>query len=99
MVAILLQFLVFGCLGVFGREVAKQILCVRTCLGVIELRDDLVEPAMGKELGAKFLPLLMFMFFFIAAQNLMGLTPMSVTPTASIYVTTALALITFSIMM
>jgi ATP synthase subunit 6 len=65
------------------------------CLWV---RDDLVEPAMGRELGRKFLPLLMFLFFFIAVQNLMGLAPMSVTPTASIYVTCALALITFGLM-
>jgi len=66
------------------------------CLWV---RDDLVEPSMGAELGRKFLPLLMFLFFFIAAQNLMGLAPMSVTPTASIFVTCALALITFGIML
>jgi len=65
------------------------------CLWV---RDDLVEPAMGPDLTRKFLPLLMFVFFFIAAQNLMGLAPMSATPTASIFVTAALALITFGIM-
>lgn len=62
------------------------------------LRDDLVEPAMGKELSAKLLPLMMFLFFFILFQNVMGLTPMSVTPTASIFVTGALALITFTLM-
>ncbi len=65
------------------------------CLWV---RDDLVEASMGKELGRKFLPLMMFLFFFIAAQNLMGLAPMSATPTASIFVTCALALVTFVIM-
>ena len=62
------------------------------------LRDDLVEPAMGKELSAKLLPLMMFLFFFILFMNVMGLTPMSVTPTASIFVTAALALITFTMM-
>ncbi len=66
------------------------------CLWV---RDDLVNPAMGEHLGRKFLPLLMFLFFFIAMQNLMGLAPMSVTPTASIFVTCALALITFGMML
>jgi F-type H+-transporting ATPase subunit a len=66
------------------------------CLWV---RDDLVEPAMGAELGRKFLPLLMFLFFFIATQNLMGLAPMAATPTASVFVTCALALITFGIML
>jgi F-type H+-transporting ATPase subunit a len=66
------------------------------CLWV---RDDLVEPTMGKELGRKFLPLLMFLFFFIVVQNVMGLAPLSVTPTASVFVTCALALITFGIML
>lgn len=62
------------------------------------LRDDLVEPAMGKELSTKLLPLMMFIFFFILFMNVMGLTPMSVTPTASIFVTGAMALITFLLM-
>ena len=63
------------------------------------LRDDLVEPAMGKELSNKFLPFMMFVFFFIMFMNVMGLTPASVTPTASIFVTGAMAFITFSLML
>ncbi|MEM6675371.1 MAG: F0F1 ATP synthase subunit A [Planctomycetota bacterium] len=62
------------------------------------LRDDVVEPSMGKELADKLLPLMMFTFFFILFMNTMGLAPMSVTPTASIFVTAALALITFTLM-
>lgn len=62
------------------------------------LRDDLVEPAMGKELSTKLLPLMMYLFFFILFMNVMGLTPMSVTPTTCIFVTGALALITFVLM-
>lgn len=62
------------------------------------LRDDLVEPAMGKDLSAKLLPLMMYLFFFILFMNVMGLTPMSVTPTTCIFVTGALALITFVMM-
>ena len=62
------------------------------------VRDDMIEPAMGKELARKFLPLLMFIFFFIVFMNLMGLVPTAVTPTTSIFVTAALALITFSVM-
>ncbi len=65
------------------------------CLWV---RDDLVEPAMGKELSDKLLPMMMFLFFFILFMNVMGLTPLSVTPTASIFVTAALAFITLSMM-
>ena len=41
---------------------------------------------------------MMFIFFFIMFMNVMGLTPASVTPTASIFVTGALAFITFSTM-
>ncbi|MEM6675987.1 MAG: F0F1 ATP synthase subunit A, partial [Planctomycetota bacterium] len=63
------------------------------------MRDDLVEPAMGKELSNKFLPFMMFVFFFIMFMNVMGLTPKSVTPTASIFVTAALAFITFCVML
>ena len=62
------------------------------------VRDDLVEPAMGKELSTKLLPLMMYVFFFILFMNVMGLTPMSVTPTTCIFVTGALALITFVLM-
>ncbi len=62
------------------------------------VRDDLVEPTMGKELSAKLLPLMMYVFFFILFMNVMGLTPMSVTPTTCIFVTGALALITFVLM-
>ena len=63
------------------------------------LRDDLVEPAMGKELSNKFLPFMMFVFFFLMFMNVMGLTPASVTPTASIFVTGAMAFITLSLML
>ena len=63
------------------------------------IRDEMVYPAMGKELGAKFLPFFLFIFFFILAQNLMGLAPFSATATASIFVTAALALITLGAML
>ncbi|MEL6904638.1 MAG: F0F1 ATP synthase subunit A [Planctomycetota bacterium] len=62
------------------------------------VRDELVEPAMGKETSDKLLPMMMFTFFFILSMNLMGLVPGSVTPTTSIFVTGALALITFILM-
>ncbi len=59
------------------------------------IRDEMVYPEMGRELGRKFLPYFLCVFFFIAFMNLMGLTPYSATPTASIFVTAALALTTF----
>jgi F-type H+-transporting ATPase subunit a len=58
------------------------------------IRDEMVTPVMGKELGNKLLPFFLCLFFFILFMNLMGLVPGSATATASIFVTGALALIT-----
>jgi len=58
------------------------------------IRDEMVMPVMGKDLGNKLLPYFLCVFFFILFMNLMGLVPGSATPTASIFVTGALALIT-----
>ncbi|MFT5289196.1 MAG: F-type H+-transporting ATPase subunit a [Planctomycetota bacterium] len=62
------------------------------------VRDDMVYPAMGKEMGRKFLPYFLSIFFFVLFMNLMGLIPLSATPTASIFVTAALALTTLMAM-
>ena len=59
------------------------------------VRDEMVYPEMGKELGRKFLPYFLSIFFFILFMNLMGLVPFSATATASIFVTGALAVTTF----
>lgn len=59
------------------------------------IRDEMVRPVMGKELGNRFLPYFLSIFFFILFMNLMGLVPFSATPTASIFVTAGLALTTF----
>ncbi len=62
------------------------------------IRDEMVVKAMGKELGTRFLPYFLTIFFFILFMNLVGLVPFSATPTASIFVTAALALTTFAAM-
>jgi len=62
------------------------------------VRDEMIYPNVGKEHGAKLLPLFFSLFFFILFMNLAGLVPGSVTPTASIFVTAALATITFAVM-
>jgi F-type H+-transporting ATPase subunit a len=59
------------------------------------IRDEMVYPAMGKKDGARFLPYFLTLFFFIVFINLMGLVPWTSTPTTSIAVTAALAIITF----
>jgi F-type H+-transporting ATPase subunit a len=62
------------------------------------IRDEMVVPVMGKELGNRLLPLFLSLFFFILFMNLMGLIPGGATATASIFVTGGLAVITFATM-
>src|SRR5690606_30028066 len=62
------------------------------------IRDEMVYPVMGEQEGRRFTPFFIYLFFFIAFMNLVGLVPSSVTATASVYVTAALALVTFVMM-
>ncbi|MBK7642069.1 MAG: F0F1 ATP synthase subunit A [Planctomycetes bacterium] len=62
------------------------------------LRDDVVYPAMGRKMGAKFLPYFLALFFFILFMNLLGLVPGAATATASVFVTGGLALFTLLVM-
>ncbi len=59
------------------------------------VRDEMVYSVMGKDLGRKFLPYFLTLFFFLLFMNLMGLIPFAATATASIFVTGAMALVTF----
>lgn len=63
------------------------------------LRDDVVEPVMGHQRGTKFLPFFLAVFFFVLFMNLGGLLPQSATPTTSIFVTGALAVMTLVAML
>jgi ATP synthase subunit 6 len=58
------------------------------------VRDVMIVPVMGKELGLKFTPFFLCLFFFLVFMNLMGLLPGAATATASIFVTAAMATIT-----
>lgn len=62
------------------------------------IRDEMVVPVMGKEHGRQYLPYFLCLFFFLVFINLMGLVPMSVTATTSIFVTGAMALVTLAMM-
>ena len=62
------------------------------------IRDDMVYPTLGKETGRKLLPLFLSLFFFIAFMNLFGLVPFGATATASVFVSSALAILTFLMM-
>jgi ATP synthase subunit 6 len=58
------------------------------------VRDDMIFPVMGKDMGRKFTPYFLSLFFFLVFMNVMGLIPGAATATASIFVTAALALLT-----
>lgn len=58
------------------------------------IRDEVVYPVMGEKLGARWAPYFLTIFFFIMFMNLGGLLPHSATPTASIFITGALAMLT-----
>jgi len=68
---------------------------------ILFIRDEMVRPVLGDEVARKYTPYFLFLFFFIVFQNLAGLLPIpgAATATASIFVTAALATITFAIML
>ncbi len=62
---------------------------------LVFIRDEVARPSIGKHDADKYLPLLWNLFFFILLCNMLGLLPWAGSPTASLAVTAALALITF----
>ncbi len=64
---------------------------------LVYIRDEVARPSIGKHDANKYLPFLWNMFFFTLFCNLLGILPWSGSPTGSLAVTTALALITFSV--
>jgi F-type H+-transporting ATPase subunit a len=63
---------------------------------IVFLQEDVFKPYLGEH-ARRFTPFLLTMFFFILVNNLMGLVPPNFKATANISVTSALALITFSV--
>jgi F-type H+-transporting ATPase subunit a len=59
------------------------------------IRDEVARPAIGKHDADAFLPFLWTLFFFVLACNLFGLVPWAGSPTGSLAVTAALAMMTF----
>lgn len=95
LVSVLLIFIVFLGVPRYLRTGQGDALTKLAAGFAMWVRDEVVYPEMGKDLGRKFLPFFLSIFFFILFMNLMGLVPYSATATASIFVTGALALITF----
>lgn len=63
---------------------------------IIFLRDDIIEPYLGKD-GRSYTPYLLTAFFFVLVCNLLGLVPGSATATSNLGVTATLAIMTFFI--
>jgi len=61
---------------------------------IVYFRDDVVRANIGDD-GDAFTPFILTIFFFVLGMNLIGLTPLGITPTANISVTAALAVISF----
>ena len=59
------------------------------------VRDKIAVPGIGEHDARKYLPYLTSLFLFIFVMNLMGMFPFLGSPTASIMVTAALALVSF----
>ena len=61
------------------------------------VRDKIAIPGVGEHDANKYLPYLTTVFLFIFAMNLIGMLPFMASPTASIFVTGALALVSFGV--
>ena len=59
------------------------------------IRDKIARPALGEHDANKYMPFLASLFLFIFLCNLFGMIPFLPSPTAHIYVTGALALVSF----
>jgi F-type H+-transporting ATPase subunit a len=59
------------------------------------IRDEVAIPTIGEHDYKRFLPLLWTQFVFIATMNLLGMIPFMGSPTASVAVTGALAIVAF----
>jgi F-type H+-transporting ATPase subunit a len=61
------------------------------------VRDKIAVPGIGQHDAHKYLPYLTTLFLFIFAMNLIGMVPFLGSPTASLAVTGALALVSFAV--
>lgn len=61
------------------------------------VRDKIAVPGVGEHDSNKYLPYLTTLFLFIFSMNLLGMIPFLGSPTASLAVTAALALVSFAV--
>lgn len=101
----LLLVLFLPVVGSFGRKNPSWL--TRVLRGwCMWIRDEMVYPVMGKEEGSVWAPYFIFLFFFIAAMNCIGLVPSipqlhfeTGTSTGTPFVTVALAVVTLALML
>src|SRR6185437_620614 len=61
------------------------------------VRDKIARPGCGERDADKYLPYLCTVFLFVFAMNLIGMIPFLSSPTASVAVTAALAMVSFCV--
>jgi len=61
---------------------------------VLYFRNEVVRRNIGHD-GDAYTPLILTLFVFVLGMNLIGLTPLGITPTANVSITAALAIISF----
>lgn len=66
---------------------------------LLYFRDNVARPCIGHHDADKFVPFLWTIFFFVLGCNLFGMIPWMGSPTGSLAVTGALALVTFLVVM
>ncbi len=64
---------------------------------VLWVRSEMAISNIGDEMGPRYAPLVMSLFFFILTCNLLGLLPWGATPTGNVAVTGALAVLAFAV--
>jgi F-type H+-transporting ATPase subunit a len=64
---------------------------------LVFIRDQVARPSIGEHDADRFLPFLWTVFFFVLTCNLLGMVPWAGSPTGALATTTALALLTFVI--
>ena len=93
-VLMLATFVPAGTLRKRGKEKAPNGRANAAEAMIVYFRDEVVRANIGHGADA-FTPFILTIFFFVLGMNLIGLTPLGITPTANISVTAALAVISF----
>jgi F-type H+-transporting ATPase subunit a len=101
-----LELIAFGLIAFFYIRLARRVRDGTPAKGWFDnaleslltfVRDQVARPALGDHDADRFMPLLWTMFLFILFCNLLGMFPYLGSPTASLAVTGALALVAFGV--